>query len=233
MRDFDEINPLMDEYKIKIRHAEAEMTFVQSVERPLKLKLQPRWIILFVIALFFIECMRAAVNRKFEVPLYTLIAGGVLIVGYVVYVIVMSVRHREHLKELSATYEQKKEVYEFLQKERREKFEEFVSKTGGLKVELSEGNKIAYLWKDEDSLTLAFLADGIVAEEIKLEDINYISSDEKLGEYAKALGEEEIVDKSIPYSYIFTKNKTFIFSADSYAAIYSLLPEYELQNKIS
>lgn len=232
MHNFEDIEPVIEEYKGKLRQAEAELNFTVSVERPLKLKLQPRWIILFVIAVFFIECMRAAVNRKFDVPLYTLIGSGVLVVGYVVYVIIMAARHRDYLKESKAKYEEKREIYEYLQRERKEKFEEYVSQTDGKKVEFAEGNRTAYLWRDETSLTVATLGDGIEKEELYIEDINYISSDEKLSEYVKSLGEEETVDKSVPYSYIFTKNKTYIFSADSYPSIRSLLPEYELQNKI-
>ena len=68
---------------------------------------------------------------------------------------------------------------------------------------------------------------------IKKEDINYISSDEKLAEYTKALGEAETVTSGVPYCYLFTKNKTYVFNVDGYDSLKELLPEFELQNKLS
>ena len=232
MRDFEEIKPQIEELKGKIHQAEIEMNFVQTIEKPLQLKIQPRWLILFVVAVFFIECMRAAANRKFEISWITWIVVGVVIVSYVVYAVVMSLRHKDHVKEASAAYETKRAIYETLQAQKRETFEKYVAESGGIRAEYADENRAVYLWKDEKELTIVRLTDDIEQENVPCEDINYISSDENLGEYAKALGEEETIDKSVPYCYIFTKNKTYIFNVASYDNILSLLPAYELKNKL-
>jgi|GEM_PF-6514962 len=233
MHDFQKVNEELAELKEKIRQAEIELDFVKSTERSLKLKLQPRWVILFVFAVFFVECMRAATNKKFEISLLTGIGVGVIVVGYLIYVIIMAVKNREHNKEQAFNYDLKKAAYEKLQERKREIFANHAKETGGVKLEYAEENRPVYLWLEDDELTLACILDEIKAETVKKEDINYISSDEKLAEYTKALGEAETVTSGVPYCYLFTKNKTYVFNVDGYDSLKELLPEFELQNKLS
>lgn len=232
MPDFERIKPQLEEMKGKIKLAEEEMLFVKDTFHSLDLKIKPVWSIFLIISLFIMEAIKAVYNKGFSISIWTWIVLGLTIVGYSSYFIVMSVNNHRYNKERHELFAVKKNVYENLNAQRRELFENFVKETDGEKLFEANLNLARYLWKEEKGLTIATLKDDLEIEYFDDSEIRYIANDELLSDYNKRLGYSVDIESATPYCYLFTDKKCYVFLSEGYSVLKKMFPEKEMERAV-
>lgn len=231
MPDFDRIKPQMDELKGRIRLAEEEMLFVQGTFHSLDLKIKPAWAIFIVISLFVMEAIKAIYNKGFNISLWTWIVLGLTVIGYLCYFIVESVRNYNYNKERKELFAVKRSIYENLNAQRRDFFEEFVRETNGEKLVEANINLIRYIWKEEEVI-LATIKEDVEVEKLSLSEVKYIANDELLSDYNSKLGLSSDIEASIPYCYMFTDKKCYVFLSEYYPILKKMFPDKEIDKTL-
>lgn len=232
MPDFDRINPQLEEMKGKIKLAEEEMLFVQGTFHSLNLKIKPVWVICILISLFVMEAIKAVLNKGFDISIWTYVVTALIAVGYLVYFIIESVNNSKYNKERRDLFAMKRSVYENLNNNRREFFEDFVRESGGEKLVESNLNLIRYIWKDGELITLATLKEDLEVITINESEVRYIANDELLSDYNKSLGLSVELESSTPYCYLFTEDRCYVFLSDCYSVLKKLFPDKEIERAI-
>ena len=230
MPNFETINEEIDNLNKDIERARFETEFVQSVEKKYELKIKPIYLVFLLITAFFVELATAINKRGYEPTIWLYCAVGAVLLIYVVYVSITLLKRRQAQKEANEQAESKGLVYETLLNKRKDFFEKFVAETKGIVMISAENNLSNYIWVENEVLTIATLEKELKREEIPLEDVKYISSDDRLFDYNKFLGNATNVAAETQNAYIFTKEKCFVFHTLNYDCLAELMPEKELLN---
>lgn len=230
MKDFDAIKEKIDTLSEEIERAKFETEFARTGERKEELKIKPIYLVFLLITAFFVELATSIINRKFEPTIWLYCVVGAILLIYGVYFAIHMTKRSKNKKETECMYESKRAVYESLLERRKEIFEQYVSQTNGIIMISAENNVKNYVWAEEDVMVVCTLEKRLEKTEIKLDDINYISSDERLFDYNKILGNSTTVSNEMQNAYIFTREKCFVFHTLNYNRLVELMPEKELLN---
>lgn len=233
MPNFETINKEIDNLNKDIERAKFETEFVQSGEKKYDLKIKPIYLVFLLIIAFFVELATSLNTRKYEPTIWLYCAVGAVLLIYAVYALITLTKRRQARREMSEQTERKRFAYEILLNKRKEIFENFVSETKGIVMISAENNLSNYIWVEEGVLTIATLENHLKTVEIPLEDVQYVSSDERLFDYNKFLGNATNVSAETQNAYIFTKEKNFVFHTLNYDRLVELMPEKELLNVLS
>ncbi len=232
MPNFEKIKPQLDEMKGRIKLAEEEMLFVKDTFHSLELRIKPIWAIFIVISLFVMEAIKAVYNKGFKISVWTWVVLGVTVVGYLTFFIIMSINNYKYNKERRELFAVKKSIYESLNAQRRDFFEEFVSETNGEKLLEANLNLVCYLWKEGSTIVIATLKEELEIECLELSEIRYIANDELLSDYNKKLGLSSDIEAATPYCYLFTDKKCYVFLSEGYSVLRKMFPDKEIERAI-
>lgn len=228
MPNFETIKEELESLNKEIGRAKFETEFASSTEKHDELKIKPIYAVFLLIAVFFFELSKAIIKRMYEPTIWLYCVTGVVLAVYIAYVFIMLSKRKKAKKEDSNLYESKRHTYEILLRKRKEIFEEFVSNTNGIIMLSAENNFPNYIWVEEGKLIVATLENEIKINEISLDNVKYISSDERLFDYNKILGNATNVVNETQNAYIFTNEKCYVFHTSNYESLVSLMPEKEL-----
>lgn len=233
MPNFETIKEEIESLNKDIERAKFEIEFAKSTEKKAELKIKPIYLVFLLIAVFFVELSSAIIKRKYEPTIWLYCVTGGFLLVYAIYVFVTYSKRRTARKEESSLYETKRTAYEILLRKRKEIFEKFVSDTNGVTMQSAENNFFNYIWVENEKLIIVSLENEMKILEIPLDEVKYISSDDRLFDYNKFLGNATNVGNETPNSYIFTKDKCYVFHVMNYDRLVCLMPEKELLNVLS
>lgn len=228
MPNFDTIKEKIENLNTEIKQASFEMEFAKTSANKTELKIKPIYLVFLLVAVFLVELSTAVIKRKYEPNIWLYCATGAVIIVYIAYVIVTLSKQRNSQKDTNDLYSTKKTIYEALRNKRKEIFERFVAETGGVVMQSAENNFNHYIWVEDSVLIIAILEEKLDIKEIPLDNIKYISSDERLFDYNKVIGTATNVGNETPYSYIFTNEKCYLYYTKNYDELAKLMPEKEL-----
>lgn len=233
MPNFETIKDEIDNLNKDIERAKFETEFARSDEKKAELKIKPIYLTFLLITAFFVELATSINKRKYEPTIWLYCAVGAVLLIYGVYFAVTMIKRRNTRKKINEQYESKRFAYEILLNKRKDIFEQFVSNTNGIVLISGENNLPNYLWVENDILIIATLEKELKTIKIPLDDVRYISSDERLFDYNKFLGHATNVANESQNSYVFTKEKTYVFHTTNYEQLVELMPEKELLQVLS
>lgn len=233
MPNFERIRDEIDNLNKDIECAKFETEFVQSGEKKGELKIKPIYLVFLLITAFFVELATSINKGGYEPTIWLYCAVGAVLLIYVVYVAINLFKRRHTQRERNEKTESKRFAYEILLNKRKEIFEKFVSETHGVVMINAENNLSNYLWVENEVLTIATLEKELKTIEIPLQEVKYISSDERLFDYNKFLGNATNVTSETQNAYIFTSEKCLVFHTMNYDRLAELMPQKELLNVLS
>ncbi len=238
MLAIEETNAEIKDIDTKIAHArQAVMLAKEGNVRTVKIK--PEWAVALLFFILTADMMRMMFSRDTSMSLAALIALGLTVAAYFVYLMTIYVPNARERRSNDRVFAERNAILEALLAKRKDIFEKFASLNGGKAFRSVSREKDLALFREGDFLITACLVNGLQTETFEISSVRYISSDSMLQEYNRKISGYTIKAHNSPalaaynsrvnYSYIFFDNgERIIFVDEAYEFLKKLMPDKEL-----